>query len=251
MPDTPAAETPRDPLVQLVHERGEGRRNVHPVEIRGEQPNTARDVEADTARRDHALTLHVRGRHAPDREAIAPMNIGHGVGGLHDPGERSDVRDLTQGLIREDIREQRLRGEDDAGHPHRPVTLDPPAHRPLLHERNDWLWWCELGHSSLLDRRNARAKDRGSTGALAPPAEGPSALIGDPVVTRIGEVSMVPGRRETGSRRRSARPTQSEVISCSVGSSALDRDLWRPGAEVPKTGRTFDPSHRKTGHLAS
>jgi hypothetical protein len=43
--------------------------------------------------------LRVHGRDAADREAVAPVGVGHARLGSDDPGQRGDVRGLLEDLV--------------------------------------------------------------------------------------------------------------------------------------------------------
>ena len=85
-------------------------------ELRAKEPHPAVDVEADAARRDDARVGAKRG-HPADREAVAPVAVGHAERGAHDPGQAGDVRHLLEhaGVH---LPEQRLGGVDARGHEH-------------------------------------------------------------------------------------------------------------------------------------
>src|SRR5690606_9978625 len=70
---------------QCVHQLVADLRELRTAEVCTEQSDTARDVEADTAGRDHSPGTDVRSRHTTDREAISPMDVRHGIGGADDP----------------------------------------------------------------------------------------------------------------------------------------------------------------------
>jgi hypothetical protein len=56
--------------------------------------HAAGDVEADAARRHNSILLGVERGNAADREAVAPVGVGHGVGSAHDARQRGDVDGL-------------------------------------------------------------------------------------------------------------------------------------------------------------
>src|SRR5262249_20217200 len=62
-----------------------------------------------------------------DREAVAPVHVGHRDRGAHDPGQAGDVGDLLGGLVLPDRFHAPLVGVDDAVHAHRPGARDAPA----------------------------------------------------------------------------------------------------------------------------
>jgi hypothetical protein len=96
VPGTPLAHPAHDPLVEFVTQPLASAPEVPLFERGRQEPDTAGDVEPDPARRHHAARLDVGGGDAPDREPVAPVHVGHGVAGLHDPRQRGDVGDLGQ-----------------------------------------------------------------------------------------------------------------------------------------------------------
>ena len=66
---------------------------------------------------------------AADREPVAPMDVGHGQRVLHDARQAGDVGDLFEGLVGDQVREQLLGREDQAGHVHAGLVAggDQPA----------------------------------------------------------------------------------------------------------------------------
>jgi hypothetical protein len=89
------------------------------------KPHTAVDVEADAARRDHAVHV-VHGRHAADRKAVAPVDVRHGDARLDDPRQGRHVDHLPERLLVSRLLEQLLRGVHDAGHAHLALLGYPP-----------------------------------------------------------------------------------------------------------------------------
>src|SRR4030042_767702 len=63
-----------------------------------EDPAPAGNIEADSARRHHAA-LEIGRRNSPYRKAVAPMDVRHGKGSFHDPGEVGHVHHLLQGAV--------------------------------------------------------------------------------------------------------------------------------------------------------
>jgi hypothetical protein len=88
--------------------------------------HAAGDVEAHAARGDDAAALGVEGRHTADGEAVAPVGVGHGIGGLHDAGQGGHVGDLLVDLLVH-IAHQGLAGIDDGRHVHVALGLDAPG----------------------------------------------------------------------------------------------------------------------------
>src|SRR5262249_34863438 len=64
-----------------------------------QEAHAAVDVEADAAGRDHAALGRIEGRHAADREAVAPVNVGHRERRADDARQARDVRDLLEARI--------------------------------------------------------------------------------------------------------------------------------------------------------
>ena len=79
---------------QVIHAAG----HLLPLQLGAEQAYAAIDVVADAAGRDDAV-YRVKGRHAADGEAVAPMDVGHGHGGPHDSRQGGDVGHLLEALI--------------------------------------------------------------------------------------------------------------------------------------------------------
>jgi hypothetical protein len=67
-----------------------------------QQPDAAVDVVADAARRDHPL-VGVHRRHPADREAVAPVDVGHGDRGADDPRQVGDVGHLLEAGVAADV----------------------------------------------------------------------------------------------------------------------------------------------------
>ena len=87
------------------------------LDLRGEQPNTAVDVVADSTRRDHAVWMGCR-RHATDRKAIALVHIGHDHHWADQAGQRCGVDSLLQRFVGSDLLEKPAAGEDAHGAAH-------------------------------------------------------------------------------------------------------------------------------------
>ena len=77
----------------------------------------------------------VGGRHPADREAVAPVDVGHGVGGADDPGQGGHVRHLLHRLVLDRPGEQSRWRHDDPARFHVPDRdlpdrrLQPPRLR--------------------------------------------------------------------------------------------------------------------------
>ena len=61
--------------------------------------HAAGDVEADTAGRHDAARIGIEGRDAADRKAVAPMGVGHRIGGVDDARQARDIADLLEDLV--------------------------------------------------------------------------------------------------------------------------------------------------------
>jgi hypothetical protein len=85
----------RNVALDLVQEIGRARLQIADREIGPEQPDSAVDVVSDPARADHAALFRIERRHTTDREAVAPVDIGHPDRPPDDPGQTGDVGDLS------------------------------------------------------------------------------------------------------------------------------------------------------------
>ena len=108
----------------LALEHGSGSRRPSVVQ----ESYAARDVEADAADRQDASLFGVEGGDATDREAIAPVRVGHAHGRADDAGQARDVEDLLADLLVEVLEEL-----FSAGETHRDAHV--PFHRDLAHAR--------------------------------------------------------------------------------------------------------------------
>src|SRR5690606_21076990 len=97
-------------------------------ETRREEADTAIDVVADAARGDHSL-VDVERRDAADREAVAPMDVGHADRRPDDPRKTGDVRDLLDRSVVADVLHEPVVREDNAVRQHRADSRDPKASR--------------------------------------------------------------------------------------------------------------------------
>src|SRR5213079_2105108 len=119
------ADTGRDRLVERVGDPVEVHPNVVGHERGAQQAHAAVDVEADAAGRDRALLRVDRG-HPADREAVAPVDVGHGERVADDPGQVRHVRDLLERRIVAQLRHELLARVDPAGHAHTALARDLP-----------------------------------------------------------------------------------------------------------------------------
>ncbi len=127
------ADPRRDAAEQRVREVRHARREVAVREPRREQPHAAVDVVADAAGRHDPLDRVERG-HAADREAVAPVDVGHGERVPDDARQVRHVGDLLGRLVGADLVDQRRVGVDQPGDPHPPGPRDAPAEVVQLFE---------------------------------------------------------------------------------------------------------------------
>jgi hypothetical protein len=99
-----------------VDQLAEARPDLGLGEIGAQHAHAAVDVEADAARRDDPR-VGAEGGHAADREAIAPVAVGHAERGPDDPGEARDVGHLLEDALVHPGQEG-LRGVDPGGDQH-------------------------------------------------------------------------------------------------------------------------------------
>ena len=140
-----------DAAVEVGHDRVPVAVEVWFGQVGGDQAHPATDVEADPTRRDHAATFDGGGRHPADREPIAPVDVGHGEGGLDDARQVGDVRHLGRRLVLADHLHQGIGGEDDPGYVHSSRGRDLPA--------------------EVRDSRQVHGYNPGLSGRLAPGAK--------------------------------------------------------------------------------
>ena len=113
----PRGDVAEQGVDQFVHAAGD----IRPAQVGAEQAHPAVDVVAHAARGHHAL-FQVEGRHPADGETIAPMDVGHGQGGPHDPRQGGHVGHLLEAPVLLDL------GDHLPGSKHQP----PGAHLPFL-----------------------------------------------------------------------------------------------------------------------
>jgi len=116
--EAPFSHTARDVVEAQVHEFPDFRPHLLLREGGPKEPHAAVDVEADAARRDDPF-VEVKGRDAPDGEAVAPMDVRHREGAAYDPGHRGHVDDLLRSLVLAELGDHGLLDEDDPIGPHR------------------------------------------------------------------------------------------------------------------------------------
>jgi hypothetical protein len=110
----PSPCTRRDLPRDLVHQRLDARPALIGAQRQREQPNTAVDVVADSARRDHPVRRLGR-RDPADREPVPLVDVGHRQRGIDDAGQRRHVAQLLERAVVADLAQQLGVGE----HPRR------------------------------------------------------------------------------------------------------------------------------------
>ncbi len=131
-PHAPAPDTTGDGRRQPVHHLAQHRGQLIGIQVSHEQAHAARDVEPDTARRDHTAVRNIGRRDPTDREPVPPVHIRHRIRRLHDAGQLRDIDHLLQRSVRGQVREQRPGREHHTGHPHPPMPRDDEPVRRLL-----------------------------------------------------------------------------------------------------------------------
>ena len=121
-----AADAGRNLAGQGVGERLLDRSDVIDREPGQHRAHAARDVESNASSRDDAALVRIECRDAPDREAVTPMRVGHGIGGLYDPWKRRHIDGLLEDLVIH-VADQIFIGVNDRRHPHRALRLNPPC----------------------------------------------------------------------------------------------------------------------------
>jgi hypothetical protein len=98
-------------------------------EIGAYQAHTAIDVVSDTARRNYASFVGIRGTHAANTKAVAPVDVGHGQARHLDTWQKCDVGHLFRCLVIADLLNQPVIREDDSIYPHAGFIAlgNPPA----------------------------------------------------------------------------------------------------------------------------
>ena len=96
----------RDAGVEFGHDPLSVPDEVGTGEMRGEESNTATDVEAHSTGRDHTSVVDVGRRHASNREAVSPVDVGHCIRGTHDAGEVRHVGHLIDRPILPGLHDQ-------------------------------------------------------------------------------------------------------------------------------------------------
>ena len=106
-----------NPPVQLAHDRLPMGCEVFHRKVALEEAHPATDVESDPTGRNDPARLDVGGGHATDREAVSPMDVGHGHRGAHDAGQCRYVANLAN-RVGVDAVQQGFGAEDPAGNRH-------------------------------------------------------------------------------------------------------------------------------------
>ena len=120
-----AADARGDGTGELVRERLLHRHHVRARQSGVQAAHAAGNVEAHSARRHYPALVRVECSHAADRKSVAPVRVRHGVGRLHDAGQRGDVHRLLVHLAVH-VAHQRLAREDHRRHAHRALLRDLP-----------------------------------------------------------------------------------------------------------------------------
>ena len=120
-----AAQAHRDAVVEGVGQFLLHRQDGGPVQAGMQGAHPAGDVEADPTAGNHPALVGVEGRHPADGEAIAPVGVGHGIGGLDDARQAGDVDHLLVHLVVH-VADQGFVAEEDAGDAHGALGLDAP-----------------------------------------------------------------------------------------------------------------------------
>jgi hypothetical protein len=120
-----AAEASRDAMTERVGERPLHRQDVVARKAGMQAAHAAGDVESHAARRYDAALVGVERRHAADREAVAPVRVGHGIGSVYDSGQGRDVHRLLVDLMVH-VADERFARIDHRRHAHRPVHGNLP-----------------------------------------------------------------------------------------------------------------------------
>ncbi len=120
-----AAQAGRD-----VGEQAVGKPLLERSDVRGLQPgvqgaHAAGNVESHPASRHHAALVGIERRHPADRETVAPVCVGHGVGRLNDARQGGDVGELFVDLVVH-LADQSLIGIDHRRNAHFSERGDAP-----------------------------------------------------------------------------------------------------------------------------
>ena len=203
------------------------RRDVVAPESRPHEPHAAVDVEADAAGRDDAVGGAHR-RHAADREAVAPVDVGHRHARLDDPRQRRDVGDLLTAP-------RRCRGSRTARRSHTPARARACRPRARGGRRSRRCvrvraWWSSpvgLPTGSLSDYalRSARG------------------------TSRSGVMSRWPRYDVTGRARRSDVPPCGSVVDRLAACSPPRGDAVAPA--MPPITTQSDPWRRDRARIVS
>ena len=95
---------------------------VRPVKNRAD---TAGDVETNASCGDYTAFIGVEGGDTADRETVAPVGIGHSVGGFYNAGKSGDIDTLLVDLVIE-LFYDCVVTENDKGDEHISKRLDAP-----------------------------------------------------------------------------------------------------------------------------
>ncbi len=122
------AQAGRHVLEEPVGELPDDRPDLVLPQAGADETGAAVDVEADAAGRDDAV-VETHRRHAADREAVPPVDVGHRQRVADDPRQEGDVGDLLDSLVLRHRPQHALIGEDEAGDAHAALVAhrQPPA----------------------------------------------------------------------------------------------------------------------------
>jgi hypothetical protein len=126
----PLAQPTGNAGVQFGHDGGLLPSEVGLTQGRRQEAHPTADVETHPAGGNHPVSLHVGGGHPADGKAVAPVDVGHGEGSLHDPRQVGHVGHLLQGAIGLGPGEEARRCEYAAGDPHAAFRPQLPGHLP-------------------------------------------------------------------------------------------------------------------------
>jgi len=111
------AEACRHIAEDLIEQLLQARAHFLLGQVGAQQTDATIDVVTNPPRRDDAL-LQIHRRHAADRKAVAPVDVGHGNRAAHDAWQKRHIRHLLGRLVLLDLLNHRLAGEDETVHAH-------------------------------------------------------------------------------------------------------------------------------------
>ena len=86
----------------------------------------AGNIKPHATGRDDTALIRIEGGHAADGKPVAPMGIGHGIGGLDDPGKGSHVGELFEDLVIH-LFDERRAGVENRRNAHLTEGFDAPG----------------------------------------------------------------------------------------------------------------------------